>query len=43
LQILVRPNIKLEAQYTFNYEQPIPGTAEFYRANQFLSGVDFVF
>ncbi len=43
LQVMVRPNIKLEAQYTFNYEQPVPGTAEFYRANQFLSGVDFVF
>jgi hypothetical protein len=43
LQILVRPNIKLEAQYTFNYEQPVPGTEQFYRANQLLSGVDFVF
>ena len=43
LQILVRPNIKLEAQYTFNYQQPIPGSDTFYRANQLLSGVDFVF
>ncbi len=43
LQIMVRPNIKLEFLYTFNYEQPIPGTDAFYRANQFLSGVDFVF
>jgi hypothetical protein len=43
LQVLVRPNIKLEMQYTFNYEQPVPGTNTFYRANQFLSGADFVF
>lgn len=43
LQILVRPNIKLELQYTFNYEQPVPGATTFYRANQLLSGVDFVF
>jgi len=43
VQFLVRPNIKLEAQYTFNYEQPVPGTARFYRANQLLTGADFVF
>ena len=43
LHILARPNIKLEMQYTYNYEQPVPGTNTFYRANQFLSGVDFVF
>lgn len=43
LQVLVRPNIKLEMQYTFNYQQPIPGSDSFYRANQLLSGADFVF
>jgi len=43
VQFLVRPNIKLEAQYTFNYEQPVPGTTRFYRANQLLTGADFVF
>jgi hypothetical protein len=43
LQALVRPNIKLELQYTFNYQQPVPGSVNFYRANQLLSGVDFVF
>lgn len=43
LQFLVRPNIKLEAQYTFNYEQPVPGTTRFYRSNQLLTGADFVF
>jgi len=43
LHILVRPNIKLEEQFTYNYEQPVPDTTKFYRANQFLSGVDFLF
>lgn len=43
LQILVRPNIKLELQYSFNYQQPVPGTDTFYRSNQLVTGVDFVF
>jgi hypothetical protein len=43
LQIIARPNIKLESEYVFNYEQPVPGTTTFYRANQFISGVDFIF
>ena len=43
LQILVRPNIKIESEYTFSYQQPVPGTQTFYRDNQFLSGIDFVF
>ena len=43
LHFLVRPNIKLEEQFSYNYEQPVPDTTKFYRANQFLSGVDFVF
>jgi hypothetical protein len=43
LQIFARPNIKLEMQYTYNFEQPIPDSVSFYRANQFLSGIDFVF
>lgn len=43
LEILARPNIKLEFQYTYNYEQPVPGTTKFYRPNQLLSGVDFLF
>ena len=43
LQILVRPNVKLELQYTFNFEQPVPGIDAFYRANQLLTRVDFVF
>jgi len=43
LQMLVRPNIKLEFQYTVNYQQPIPGASTFYRPNQFLAGVDFLY
>ena len=43
LQMLVRPNIKLKAEYIYNFEQPIPNATNFYRANQFLTGVDFVF
>ena len=43
LQILARPNIRLEMQYSVNYQQPVPGTGTFYRSNQFLSGVDFAF
>jgi hypothetical protein len=43
VEVLVRPNIKLELQYTYNYEQPVPGTPAFYRGNQLMTGVDFVF
>ncbi len=43
LEILVRPNIKLELQYSHSFEQPVPGANTFYRANQLLSGIDFVF
>jgi hypothetical protein len=44
----VRPNIKLQSQFTYNYEQPYtdpahPDVINYYRANQFLSGVDFLF
>ena len=43
LHFLVRPNIKLEEQFIYNFEQPVADTGKFYRANQFLSGVDFLF
>jgi hypothetical protein len=43
LQVIARPNIKMELEYTFGYEQPVPNTTTFYRANQLLAGVDFVF
>jgi hypothetical protein len=39
----VRPNIKLEMEYAHSYEQTIPNTNTYYRANQFLAGIDFVF
>ena len=42
LHILLRPNIKWEFQYTYNYEQPVSATS-FYRANQFLTGIDFAY
>jgi hypothetical protein len=43
LEILVRPNIKIEGQYTYNFEQAVPGTATYYRQNQLITGVDYVF
>ena len=43
LYFLVRPNIKLEMEYTYNFEQPVPGTTTFYRANTLATGADFVF
>ena len=44
LQILVRPNIKLETQYSYSYQQPIPGdSGAYYRDNKFISGIDFAF
>jgi hypothetical protein len=43
ISFLVRPNIKLQSEFVFNYEQPVPDSTNYYRANQFLSGVDFVF
>ena len=44
LQIMVRPNIKLESQYSYSYQQPVPGAGgQFYRNNKFLSGIDFIF
>jgi hypothetical protein len=43
LQILVRPNIKIETQFTYNYQQPVPNSTQYYRQNQLLAGVDFVY
>ena len=43
IQILVRPNIKIETQYTYSYQQPVPNSTQFYRQNQFLAGIDFVY
>ena len=43
LQILVRPNIKLETEYAHSYEQPVPGGNTFHRNNKLQTGIDFVF
>jgi hypothetical protein len=43
LYFLVRPNIKIESQYTYTYEQPVPGSTHFNRANQVVAGIDFVY
>jgi hypothetical protein len=43
IEIMVRPNIKIEALYTYNFEQPVPNTNTFYRQNQLVTGVDYVF
>lgn len=43
LQILVRANVKLGFEYQHRWQQPIPGSAQFFRANTFVSGIDFVF
>ncbi len=42
-QVLVRANIKFAFEYQHRWEQPIPNTIQFFRANGFVSGVDFVF
>ncbi|KAA6456269.1 hypothetical protein DYQ86_26090 [Acidobacteria bacterium AB60] len=43
IDILVRPNVKIEAEYTYSFEQPVPGTDKFYRASQLITGIDYVF
>jgi hypothetical protein len=41
-QVIARPNIKLELEYSFNFERPAPN-GTFYRSNQLLTGIDYVF
>jgi len=45
IQILARANIKVAFEYQYRWETPVPGTTpiEFFRANGFLTGVDFAF
>jgi hypothetical protein len=43
VQVLVRANIKLAFEYQRRFEQPIPGSAQFFRANGFVVGTDFLF
>ncbi len=42
-QVLVRANMKFVFEYQHRWEQPIPSSTQFFRANGFVSGVDFVF
>jgi hypothetical protein len=43
VQVLVRANIKIAFEYQRRFEQPIPGSTQFFRANGFVLGSDFVF
>jgi hypothetical protein len=43
VQALVRPNIKLVFEYDRTFEQPVPGTDTFFRANGAQGGIDFAF
>jgi len=43
VQVLIRANVKLEFEYQRRFEQPIPGTTQFFRANGFSLGTDFLF
>src|SRR5208282_3725099 len=45
VQFLARANLKFAFEYQYRWQIPVPGTTpvQFYRANGFLSGVDFVF
>ncbi len=42
VQMLVRANIKVNFEYQRKWEQPVSPT-QFFRANGFVSGIDFVF
>jgi hypothetical protein len=42
-QFLIRANIKGTFEYQHRWEQPVPRSNQFFRANGFLTGVDFVF
>jgi hypothetical protein len=43
LQMLVRSNIKLVFEYQRRWEQPTPTPSLFFRANSFVSGIDYSF
>lgn len=43
VQLLVRANIKLAFEYQRRFEQPIPGSNQFFRPNGFVLGTDFLF
>ncbi len=43
LQLLLRANIKIVTEYQRTFEQPIPNAGTFFRANTFVTGIDYVF
>lgn len=43
IQFLVRDNIKAEFEYQYRWQQVDPTTNQFFRANGFTAGVDYVF
>ena len=43
LQILLRANIKVAFEYQHGWEQPIPDAPGYFRANTFVTGIDYSF
>ena len=43
VQLLVRANIKVAFEYQRRWQQPVPDSTTFFRANGFVSGIDFLF
>jgi hypothetical protein len=43
IQLLVRPNIKLDFEYNHTFERTVPGQAGFFRANAAEGGIDISF
>ena len=43
VQVLLRANIKALFEYQRRWEAPVPGTSQYFRANGFVTGIDFVF
>jgi hypothetical protein len=43
MQFLVRDNIKASFEYQYQWRQPDPATAQYFRANGLTAGIDYVF
>jgi hypothetical protein len=43
VQMLIRPNIKFNFEYSRSWEEPVPGETTFFRPNGFQTGIDFAF
>jgi hypothetical protein len=43
IQLLVRANVKLAFEYQRKWQQPIPDSQQFFRADAFAAGVDYSF